>query len=138
MLKSPSLKREGASPSGREGLFTDVRYEPSRLRPRTVVADVDVELFLGNSFQRTKARAEVLWWPQEGTDVQRVHWADDVVNLGWHKDDEHPDLGTTRFQLEAGDEVVHEPGYIEVEAPLSFLEICLDRLPEELQQTNEY
>lgn len=117
--------------------FDDVRYEPSRLRPRTVVADVDVEIFLGKSVPRTKARVEVLWRPREGTDVQRVHWADDVVNLGWHKDDDHPDLGTTHFQLEAGDGTVHEPGNIEGEAPLSFLEICLDRLPEELQKTNE-
>lgn len=118
--------------------FNDVRYEPSRLRPRTVIADVDVELFLGKSFPRTKARVEVQWRPRAGTDVQRVHWADDVVNLGWHKDDDHSDLGTTHFQLETGDELVHEPGHIDVEAPLSFFETCLDRLPEELQKTNEH
>ncbi|WP_275880841.1 hypothetical protein [Haloferax volcanii] len=118
--------------------FTDVRYEPSRLRPRTVVADVDVEMFLGTSFPRSAAKVEVLWRPREGTDVQRVHWADEVVNLGWHKDDDHPDLGTTHFQREVGDEVIHERGNIGVEAPLSFLEICLDRLPEELQKTSEF
>ncbi|WP_210424208.1 hypothetical protein [Halorussus ruber] len=118
--------------------FHDVRYDPSRIRPRTVVADVDVELLLGESFPRTDAKVEVLWRPREGTDVQRVHWADDVVNLGWHKDDDHPDLGTTHFQLETDDESVHEPGVIEVEAPLSFLEVCLDRLPDELQQTSDY
>lgn len=118
--------------------FTNVRYEPSRLRPRTVVADVHVEMFLGEPFPRTEAKVEVLWRPREGTDVQRVHWTDGVVNFGWHKDDDHPDLGTTHFQLEAGDESVHEPGGIEVEAPLSFLEICLDRLSEELRKTREY
>lgn len=118
--------------------FNDVRYEPSRLRPRTVVADVDVVMFLGESFPRTEAKLEVLWRPREGTDVQRVHWADDVVSLGWHKDDDHPELGTTHFQLEASDESVHEPGEIEVEAPQSFLEVCLDRLPRELRQTSDY
>lgn len=60
------------------------------------------------------------------------------MSLGWHKDDDHPDLGTTHFQLEADDQTVHEPGNIEVEAPLSFLEICLDRLPEELQKTTTF
>ncbi|WP_202935201.1 hypothetical protein [Halorussus amylolyticus] len=115
--------------------FNSVRYDPSRLRPQTVVADVNVEISIGESFPRTEAKIEVLWRPREGTDVQRVHWADDVVSLGWHKDDDHSELGTTHFQLEAGDGSVHEPGEIEVEAPLSFLEICLDRLPERLQET---
>lgn len=118
--------------------FQDVRYDPSRLRPRIVVADVDVELFLGESFPRTEAKIEVLWRPREGTDVQRVHWSDDVVSLGWHKDDDHPELGTTHFQLETDDESVHEPGTIEVEAPISFLEICLERLPSKLRQTSDY
>jgi hypothetical protein len=118
--------------------FNDVRYDPSRLRPRTVVADVDVEMFLGTSFPRATARVEVLWRPREGTDVQRVHWADSVVNLGWHKDDDHPELGTTHFQRETDDKAIHELGNIEVEAPLSFLEICLERLPEELQKTTEF
>lgn len=118
--------------------FANVRYDPSRLRPRTVVADVDIEMFLGDTFPRQEANVEVLWRPREGSDIQRVHWADDVVSLGWHKDDDHPDLGTTHFQLESGDGSVHKPGRIEVEAPLSFLEICLDRLPDELQTTSEY
>jgi len=117
--------------------FANVRYDPSRLRPRTVVADVDIELFLGDTFPRQEANVEVLWRPRKGSDVQRVHWADDVVSLGWHKDDDHPDLGTTHFQLESGDESVHEPGHIEAEAPLRFLEICLDRLPDELRPLSE-
>jgi len=118
--------------------FDDVRYEPSKLRPRTVVADIDVELFLGESFPRTEAKVEVLWRPREGTDVQRLQWADEVTSLGWHKDDDHPDLGTTHFQRETDDDIVHEPGRIDVETPLSFLEICLDRLPRELRKTKEH
>ena len=60
-----------------------------------------------------------------------------MASLGWHKDDDGPDLGTTHFQVETGREPVHEPGNIEAEAPLSFLEICLDRLPEKLQETGD-
>lgn len=116
----------------------NVRYEPSRLRPRTVVGDVRVEMFLSEPFPRPKAKVEVLWRPRKGTDVQRVHWADEVVNLGWHKDDDHPELGTTHFQLDADGESVHEQAGVEVEAPFSFLEICLDRLPERLRETREY
>lgn len=115
--------------------FANVRYDPSRIRPRSVVADVEVELFLGAAFPRDKAKVEVLWRPREGTDVQRVHWADDAVSLGWHKDDDHADLGPTHFQREYDGELVHEPAHIEVEAPLGFLEICLSRLPERLRET---
>ncbi len=60
------------------------------------------------------------------------------MSLGWHKDDDHPELGTTHFQLETDDESVHEPGAIEVEAPLSFLEVCPERLLGELRQTSDY
>lgn len=118
--------------------FTQVQYEPSRIRPRRVSANVDVEMFLSDSFPRTEATIEVLWRPREGTDIQRVHWVDDSISLGWHKDNDHQDLGTTHFQLETGDKSLHEQGNIEVEAPLSFLEICLDRLPEKLTETVDF
>lgn len=117
--------------------FTDIRYEPSRIRPRTVVATVDVEMFLGRAFPRTEATVEVTWRAREGTDVQRVQWIDETVSLGWHKDDDHPALGTTHFQIDSEDESDHEPAHIEAEAPLHFLEICLDRLPDQLAETIE-
>lgn len=114
---------------------SDVRYEPSSLRPRRVVAEVDAEMFLGRAFPRRTGRIEVLWRPREGTDVHRVQWIDRTVSLGWHKDDDHPELGTTHFQLERAGETGHEPAGIEVEAPVSFLECCLERLPERLAAT---
>lgn len=60
------------------------------------------------------------------------------MSLGWHKDDDHPELGTTHFQREFSGETLHEAGHIEVEAPLSFLEICLDRLPDRLRSTSKF
>ncbi|QKY21756.1 hypothetical protein B4589_012560 [Halolamina sp. CBA1230] len=76
----------------------------------------------------------MLWRPHEGDDIQRVQYVDDAVSLGWHKDDDHPDLGVTHFQLAREGEVKHEPADIEVEAPLSVLEICLERLRKRLQE----
>ncbi|WP_206537762.1 hypothetical protein [Natronorubrum bangense] len=115
--------------------FSNVQYRPSRLRPRSIVADVDTEMFLGKGFPRKQATFEVAWRPRAGTDVQRVQWADDAVSLGWHKDDDHEDLGTTHFQIETDEELFHEPGHLEAEAPLSFLETCLQRLPAKLEET---
>ena len=115
--------------------FETVRYAPSRIRPRSVVADVDVEVFLGASFPRRTATVEVSWRPREGTDLQRIQWIDESVSLGWHKDGDHPTLGTTHFQIERDGQTVHEPGHIETAAPLAFLETCLDRLPRRLEET---
>ncbi|MBP1986084.1 hypothetical protein [Halolamina salifodinae] len=96
------------------------------------MADIAVEQFLGESFPRSEAKLKVLWRPREGRDVQRVQYADDAVSLGWHKDDDHPEPGETHYQLESDDGVRHEPANIEAEAPLSVLEICLDRLRKRL------
>ena len=52
--------------------FSNVQYRPSRLRPRSIVADVDTEMFLGKEFPRKQATFEVAWRPRAGTDVQRV------------------------------------------------------------------
>jgi hypothetical protein len=118
---------------------SDVRYEPSAIKPTSVIVDVDIEMFLGHAFPRRTGRIEALWRPREKTDVQRVQWIDDTVSLGWHKDDDHTDLRTTHFQRETGDGInpYREPAGIEVEAPLSFLEICLDRLPERIEETTD-
>ena len=112
-----------------------VRYEPSVIRPRTVIADIDVGMFLGRAFPRGEGRIEIRWRPREGTDMRRVQWIDAEVSLGWHKDDDHSDLGTTHFQVDSGDEIGYGEGRIEVEAPLSFLETCFERLPDRLADT---
>jgi hypothetical protein len=116
---------------------SNVRYEPSGVKPTAVVAAVDIALFVERPFPRTTGRIEAVWRPCEETDLQRVQWVDDAVSLGWHKDRDHPDLGTTHFQRETGDDAApyREPAGIEVEAPLSFLERCLTRLPDRLAET---
>jgi hypothetical protein len=118
---------------------SNVRYEPSAIKPTTVVVDLDIEMFVEEPFPRDAGQIEVVWRPREETDLQRVQWIDDAVSLGWHKDRDHPDLGTTHFQREMGDEATphREPAGIEVEAPVSFLEICLNRLPERIKQTSD-
>ncbi|AXG08512.1 hypothetical protein DU484_00110 (plasmid) [Haloplanus rubicundus] len=96
-------------------------------------------MFLEEPFPRDTGRLEVVWRPREETDLQRVQWIDDAISLGWHKDRDHPDLGTTHFQRETGDETTphREPAHIEVEAPVSFLEVCLNRLPEHIKETGD-
>lgn len=69
------LKERLANTSG----VSNVRYTSSRLRPRSVVGEVDVEVFLGAEFPRQDATLEVAWRPWDDTDAQRVHWSDDSL-----------------------------------------------------------
>lgn len=115
----------------------NVRLEPSRYRPRSVIADVNIVMFLSERFPRSEAKLEVSWRPRTERDVQRVQWADEAGSFGWHKDDDHRELGTTHFQLERQGNVHHSPAGIEVETPLSFLEASLRRIPDRLDETVE-
>ncbi len=82
----------------------DVRYRPSRRRPRYVIADVDPTAFLGHSYDAETARLEVRFWYPAGVDDEhyRINWVEPDRNLmvGFHRDADHPDLGPCHVQLD--------------------------------------
>lgn len=65
----------------------------------------------------------------------RIHYADSNTgfNCGWHRDEDHPDLGAVHFQYHrpARDERSHEPARFEKTIPTEILWTALDRLFEE-------
>jgi len=75
----------------------DVRYRPSRRRPRYVIADVDPTTFLSDSYNAATARLEIRFWYPAGVDHEyyRINWVepDRHLMLGFHQDADHPDLG---------------------------------------------
>lgn len=79
---------------------SNVRDEPSRLRPRKVIAEINIEMFLETELPREEAKIEVAWHPREKYDIQGVQSMDTAVSLGWHKDDAHPEIGTIHLQKE--------------------------------------
>nr|WP_241964420.1 hypothetical protein [Halorubrum sp. 48-1-W] len=108
----------------------DVRYRPSRRRPRYVVADVDPTTFLSDAYDVETARLEVRFWYPPGVDHEyyRINWVEPDRNLmvGFHQDADHPDRGPCHVQLDYEDVPVDRHGVAFLDAhPLAVLD---DRL----------
>jgi hypothetical protein len=115
----------------------DVRYRPSRRRPRYVIAEVDPLAFLGRSTPVERARLEIRFWYPAGVDHEyyRINWVEPERNLmlGFHQDGDHPELGPCHIQLDYGNELIdrYEAEFLDAH-PLSVLEDRLQQLPSAL------
>lgn len=116
----------------------DVRYRPSRSRPRYVIADVDPTPFLGNPYTVESARLELRFWYPAGVEHEyyRINWVEPTRNLmlGFHQDGDHADLGPCHIQLNYEDTPVnrYEAAFIDAH-PLAVLEERLQQLPSALE-----
>jgi hypothetical protein len=111
-----------------------VRYDPSRLRPRTVVANIDPTAFLGSDYDVETARLETRFWYPEGVDYEYYHlnWVEPTrdLMLGYHQDADHPDIGRCHLQLDFEGETVDRQSAAFLDAhPLAVLEQRLQQLP---------
>jgi len=112
----------------------NVRYSPSRRRPRYVIADVDPTTFLGTAWDAQAARLELrFWYPADGDhEYYRLNWVEPDRNLllGFHQDADHPDLGPCHLQLDYEDTPVtrHRATYLDAH-PLAVLEYRLQQFP---------
>ncbi len=112
----------------------DVRYHPSRRRPRYVIADVAPATFLGEPYDMENARLEIRFWYPAGVDHEyyRINWVEPERNLmlGFHQDADHQDLGPCHIQLNYEDTPVDRHGATFLDAhPLSVLDDRLQQLP---------
>lgn len=113
----------------------DIRYRPSRRRPRCVIADVDTTTFLGTQYPVDETRLESrFWYPAAvGYAFYRLNWIEPSRKLcvGVHRDADHPDLGPCHVQLDHdGETVDREPAQLLDRHPLAILETRLGQLPE--------
>ncbi|MDZ7850728.1 MAG: hypothetical protein U5K70_08015 [Halodesulfurarchaeum sp.] len=112
----------------------DVRYRPSRRRPREVIAAVDPPTFLGDTTTVETARLEIrFWYPAGGDDeYYRINWVEPNRNLmlGFHRDADHPDLGACHIQLNHENMPVdrHRVRFLDGH-PLAVLDDRLQQLP---------
>lgn len=111
----------------------DLRFEPSRLRPKVVAATVATPRFLGRERSPERATFEVEWRPRPGDrDGFRIQWIESGPgrSVGWHQDATHPDLGACHFQVDAADGTTRrEPASFDYDHPLGILSECLAALP---------
>ncbi|AEN05755.1 hypothetical protein [Halolamina sp.] len=115
----------------------NVRYRPSRRRPRYVIATVDPEPFLGESYAVETARLEIrFWYPSEvNYEYYRINWIESERNLilGFHQNADCQDLGPCHIQLnyEAAPVDRHAATFLDAH-PLSVLEERLQQFPSAL------
>ena len=112
----------------------NVRYHPSRRRPRYVITDIDTAVFLGESYEAENARLEARFWypPDVGYEYYRINWIEPERNLmvGFHQDDDHQDLGSCHIQLNYEDTPIdrHDAAFLDTH-PLSVFDDRLQQLP---------
>jgi hypothetical protein len=117
-----------------EASCEDVRYRPSRRRPRYVVADISPVTFLGESYDIENARLEVRFWYPAGVNHEyyRINWIEPERNLmlGFHQDADHQNLGPCHIQLDYDETSVdrYAATFLD-EHPLAVLEERLQQFP---------
>jgi len=106
--------------------------------PYRVEAETEPGVFLADdTYPVTTARIEIGFEVagQSGTDSYWVNWIEPDRNflLGWHQDQDHPDLGPVHIQVTQYTDAVDRTGaaYID-DHPMAVLEARLDQLPDAL------
>ncbi|XVH32708.1 hypothetical protein ACNS7O_05845 [Haloferacaceae archaeon DSL9] len=118
----------------RHPAVTSVAYEPDSIVKKFIQAKVDPDRVVPTT--GPKAPTLDVEWRFVGDESQfRIHYADPNTgfNCGWHRDDDHPELGVVHFQYHnpQSDETNHEAAQFEKETPTEVLWTILDRLFQE-------
>lgn len=118
---------------GKEPGCYAVRTRPSRARPRTIEVRVEPEEFLAQEYAVGDATVTVRFSYPRSVEYEYyvIEWseADRDVGIGWHQEEDHPDLGECHFQIDhAGATVDRRSATFVDEHPLEVLESRLDQL----------
>lgn len=122
----------------RHPVVSRVTYEPDAIVKRFLRAAVDPARVVPPTGP-TAPTIDVEWRFVGEDQFYRIHYADPNTgfNCGWHRDDDHPDLGDVHFQYEraaTGDDG-RVAARFEKTVPTEILWNALDRLFEERVQT---
>ena len=117
--------------------FDRVRYAPSAIRPRRVVADVDPTIFVGEAYPADTARLEIEFDPRIERDHYWIEWIEPEHGFacGWHQDATHDELGECHWQIDrrSDDGPERETASFVDEHPLAVFERRMAELPEKLR-----
>ncbi|WP_435196418.1 hypothetical protein [Natronomonas sp. EA1] len=117
----------------RQPEVTSVTYEPDSISKRFLRARIDPAR-LSVPVGPEASTLDVEWRFVGEESFYRIHYADpnSGFNCGWHRDDDHPDLGPVHFQFEHPEMgSTHEPVQFEKTVPTEVLWEALDRLLDE-------
>jgi hypothetical protein len=118
----------------RHSFITTVTYEPDSIVKQFLRAQIDPSRVVPATGPESPT-LDVEWRFVGDEPYYRIHYADpnSGFNCGWHRDDDHPDLGPVHFQYDNPErgEREHERIQFEKTIPTEILWIALDRLFEE-------
>jgi hypothetical protein len=119
---------------GRHPAVTSVGYEPDSIVKKFIRAQIDPNRIVpATGPEHPMLDVE---WRFVGDEQQfRIHYADPNTgfNCGWHRDDDHPELGSVHFQYDHPEtgETTHERAQFEKSVPTEILWTVLERLFED-------
>jgi hypothetical protein len=115
-------------------VVTTVSYEPDSIGKRSLQARLAPDRVVPPTGP-DQPTLDVEWRYVDREPYYRIHYADPNTgfNCGWHRDDDHPDLGAVHFQYErlATDASDRHGASFEQRAPTEILWTALDRLFQE-------
>jgi hypothetical protein len=115
----------------RQPEVTTVSYQPDSIRKRYLRAEIAPERVEPPTGPESPT-LDVGWRFADGESQYRIHYADPNTGFscGWHRDDDHPDLGAVHFQYEHPEtgEMTHESTTFESDVPTEVLWRAVERL----------
>lgn len=112
-------------------IITAVTYEPDSIIKTSIRATIDSDRVSPPTGPQSPT-LDVEWRFDKEGQQYRIHYADPNTGLscGWHRDDDHPDLGPVHFQYSLADSegTHHKPAEIEANVPSEILWETLDTL----------
>lgn len=115
-------------------VVTTVTYEPDSIVKQFLRAQVNPSRVMPVTGPKSPV-LDVEWRFATDEPYYRIHYADSNTgfNCGWHRDEDHPDLGPVHFQYNNPriGESNHERAQFEKTLPTEILWTALDRLFEE-------
>ena len=118
----------------RQPEVTTVNYEPDTISKKFLRAKIDPSRINPPTGPQS-SKLDVEWRYNQREQYYRIHYADPNTgfNCGWHRDDDHPDLGSVHFQYEQPqmDNANHQKAHFSKTAPSEILWTVLEQLFEE-------
>lgn len=115
-------------------IVTTVAYEPDSIVKQFLRAQIDPSRVVPPTGPESPT-LDIEWRFVEDEPYYRIHYADSNTRFkcGWHRDDDHPDLGAVHFQYDhpVRGESDHERAQFNKTIPTEILWTALDRLFEE-------
>jgi hypothetical protein len=112
-------------------VVTTVTYEPDSIIKESLRAQIDPSRVVPPTGPQSPT-LDVEWRFVENDPYYRIHYADSNTgfNCGWHRDDDHPELGPVHFQYHHSlrDEQHYERAQFEKTIPTEILWTALNRL----------